>query len=114
MDFRGFCLLKFEYNVNCIGKSKCGKSIVIPRQRGVTVSGIALGVDTINKTSVNRYRFRLGDRLSHKTVSTQDKVASKLAVVSLGNDASIMTAAKAPMAALSRSIAGVRGNAQAL
>ena len=55
---------------------------------GVTASGKTLGVVTINKTDVSRYSFRLGDRSTHKAVSTkyQDKATGKLAVVNLNND----------------------------
>ena len=56
--------------------------------RAVTASGKRLGVVTINKTDVSRYSFRLGDRSTHKAVSTkyQDKATGKLAVVNLNND----------------------------
>ena len=84
---------------------------------------------TINKTDVSRYSFRLGDRSTHKAVSTkyQDKATGKLAVVKLNNDAApdglppvhtdrhihpnktaAEQAAKARLAAFNRSTAGVR------
>ena len=84
---------------------------------------------TINKTDVSRYSFRLGDRSTHKAVSTkyQDKATGKLAVVNLNNDdapdglppvhtdrhihpnkTAAEQAAKARLAAFNRSTAGVR------
>ena len=114
---------------DCTAKVADGKLIVMPRQGGVTASGKTLGVVTINKTDVSRYSFRLGDRSTHKAVSTQyqDKATGKLAVVNLNNDdapdglppvhtdrhihpnkTAAELAAKARLASFNRSIAGVR------
>ena len=114
---------------DCTAKVADGKLIVMPRQGGVTASGKTLGVVTINKTDVSRYSFRLGDRSTHKAVSTkyQDKATGKLAVVNLNNDdapdglppvhtdrhihpnkTAAEQAAKARLAAFNRSTAGVR------
>ena len=114
---------------DCTAKVADGKLIVMPRQGGITASGKTLGVVTINKTDVSRYSFRLGDRSTHKVVSTkyQDKATGKLAVVNLNNDdapdglppvhtdrhihpnkTAAEQAAKARLAAFNRSTAGVR------
>ena len=114
---------------DCTAKVADGKLIVMSRQGSVTASGKTLGVATVNKSDVSRYSFRLGDRSTHKAVSTkyQDKATGKLAVVNLNNDDSpdglppvhadrhihpnktaAEQAAKARLAAFNRSTAGVR------
>jgi len=106
-----------------------GKLLVMPRQGGESASGKVLGTVTIQRRDVSRFQFRLGDRNTHKAVSTkhQDKKTGKLAVVTLDNDASpdglppvhtdryiypnksaAEAAAQARLTACNRSTAGVR------
>ena len=106
-----------------------GKLLVMPRQGGKSISGKALQVITLNKTDVERYQFRLGDRGAQKAVRTQhqDQKTGALQVVQLDNDeapdglppvhtdrhiypdkTAAEQAAKARLAAFNRSTAGVR------
>ncbi|WP_460155212.1 phage late control D family protein [Pseudomonas sp. S2_B12] len=126
-DFNFITRLAKQYD--CTAKVADGKLLVMPRQGGESASGKALGVVVINRRDVSRFQFKLGDRTTHKAVSTkhQDKKSGKLAVVTLDNDDSpdglppvhtdrhiypnksaAEAAAKARLAAFNRSTAGVR------
>ncbi|MFJ4256690.1 phage late control D family protein [Pseudomonas monteilii] len=106
-----------------------GRLLVMPRQDGKSTSGKALQVVTINKTDVERYQFRLGDRSTQKAVKTQhqDQKTGALQVVQLDNGeapsglppvhtdrhiypnkTAAAQAAKARLAAFNRSTASVR------
>lgn len=126
-DFNFITRLAKQYD--CTAKVGDGKLLVMPRQGGESASGKAFGVVVINRRDVSRFQLRLGDRNTHKAVSTkhQDKKTGKLAVVTLNNDDSpdglppvhtdrhiypnksaAEQAAKARLAAFNRSTAGVR------
>jgi phage protein D len=126
-DFNFITRLAKQYD--CTAKVADGKLLVMPRQAGQSASGKAFGVVVLHRRDVSRFQFRLGDRNSHKAVSTkhQDKKNGKLAVVTLDNDDSpdglppvhtdrhiypnksaAEQAAKARLAAFNRSTAGVR------
>ncbi|MFK3907889.1 phage late control D family protein [Pseudomonas monteilii] len=126
-DFNFITRLAKQYD--CTAKVAEGKLLVMPRQGGQSTTGKAMSVVTINKTDVNRYQFRLGDRSTQKAVKTQhqDQKTGKLQVVELGNDdapdslppvhtdrhvypnkTAAQQAAKARLAAFNRSTAGVR------
>lgn len=126
-DFNFITRLAKQYD--CTAKVADGKLLVMPRQAGQTASGKSFGVLLIQRRDISRFQFRLGDRNSHKAVSTkhQDKKTGKLAVVTLDNDESpdglppvhtdhhiypnksaAEEAAKARLAAFNRSTAGVR------
>jgi phage protein D len=126
-DYNFITRLAKQYD--CTAKVADGKLLVMPRQEGLSVSGKVLGVVSITRRDVSRWQFRLGDRTTHKAVSTkhQDKKTGKMTVVTLDNEDSpdglppIHTdrhiypnktaaeqAAKARLAAFNRSTAGVR------
>ena len=126
-DFNFITRLARQYD--CTAKVRDGQLLVMPRQGGSTPGGKAFGAVTIQRSDVNRYSFRLGDRTTQKAVKTQhqDKKTGALKVVELGNDeapeglpavytdrhvypdkGAAEQAAKARLAALNRSTAGVR------
>jgi phage protein D len=126
-DFNFITRLAKQYD--CTAKVADGKLLVMPRQGGESASGKALGTVIIQRRDVSRFQFRLGDRNTHKAVSTkhQDKKTGKLAVVTLDNDESpdglppvhtdrhiypnksaAEAAAQARLTAFNRSTAGVR------
>ncbi len=126
-DFNFITRLARQYD--CTAKVADGKLLVMPRQGSQSSSGKALGVVQIQRRDVSRFQFRLGDRSTHKAVSTkhQDQNTGKLAVVTLDNDESpdglppvhtdrhiypnksaAQAAAKARLAAFNRSTAAVR------
>ncbi|MBH3344253.1 late control protein [Pseudomonas parafulva] len=126
-DFNFITRLARQYD--CTAKVGDGQLLVMPRQGGSTPGGKAFGAVTIQRSDVNRYSFRLGDRTTQKAVKTQhqDKKTGVLKVVELGNDeapeglpavhtdrhiypdkGAAEQAAKARLAAFNRSTAGVR------
>ncbi|WP_028687324.1 phage late control D family protein [Pseudomonas fulva] len=126
-DFNFITRLARQYD--CTAKVGDGQLLVMPRQGGSTPGGKAFGAVTIQRSDVNRYSFRLGDRTTQKAVKTQhqDKKTGALKVVELGNDeapeglpavhtdrhiypdkGAAEQAAKARLAAFNRSTAGVR------
>ncbi len=126
-DFNFITRLARQYD--CTAKVGDGQLLVMPRQGGSTPGGKAFGAVTIQRSDVNRYGFRLGDRTTQKAVKTQhqDKKTGALRVVELGNDeapeglpavhtdrhiypdkGAAEQAAKARLAAFNRSTAGVR------
>ncbi|WP_286928326.1 phage late control D family protein [Pseudomonas sp. UBA7721] len=126
-DFNFITRLARQYD--CTAKVGDGQLLVMPRQGGSTPGGKAFGAVTIQRSDVNRYSFRLGDRTTQKAVKTQhqDKKTGALRVVELGNDeapeglpavhtdrhiypdkGAAEQAAKARLAAFNRSTAGVR------
>ncbi len=126
-DFNFITRLARQYD--CTAKVGDGQLLVMPRQGGSTPGGKAFGAITIQRSDVNRYSFRLGDRTAQKAVKTQhqDKKTGALKVVELGNDeapeglpavhtdrhiypdkGAAEQAAKARLAAFNRSTAGVR------
>lgn len=126
-DFNFITRLAKQYD--CTAKVGDGQLLVMPRQGGSTPGGKAFGAVTIQRSDVNRYSFRLGDRTTQKAVKTQhqDKKTGALRVVELGNDeapeglpavhtdrhiypdkGAAEQAAKARLAAFNRSTAGVR------
>ncbi|GGU68759.1 phage late control protein [Pseudomonas laurentiana] len=126
-DFNFITRLARQYD--CTAKVADGKLMVMPRQGGQSASGKTLGVVVIKRSDVSRWQFRFSDKTTHKAVQTkhQDKKTGKLQVVDLGNDESpdglppvhtdrhiypnksaAEQAAKARLAAFSRSTAGVR------
>ncbi|WP_122390310.1 phage late control D family protein, partial [Pseudomonas savastanoi] len=126
-DYHFITRLAKKYD--CTAKVADGKLLVMPRQEGVSASGKAFGVLAITRQDVSRWQFRLGDRSTHKAVSTkhQDKKTGKLQIVTLKNDTApdglppvhtdrhiypnktaAEQAAKARLAAFNRSTAGIR------
>ena len=126
-DFNFITRLARQYD--CTAKVGDGQLLVMPRQGGSTPGGKVFGAVTIQRSDVNRYSFRLGDRTTQKAVKTQhqDKKTGALKVVELGNDeapeglpavhtdrhiypdkGAAEQAAKARLAAFNRSTAGVR------
>lgn len=126
-DFNFITRLSKQFD--CTAKVADGKLLVMKRQGGQSASGKALGTITLTRSDVSRWQFRLGDRSSHKAVSTkhQDKKTGKLAIVTLDNDeapdglppvhtdrhiypnkSAAEQAAKARLAAFNRSTAAVR------
>ncbi|WP_367239308.1 contractile injection system protein, VgrG/Pvc8 family [Pseudomonas fulva] len=126
-DFNFITRLARQYD--CTAKVGDGQLLVMPRQGGSTPGGKAFGAVTIQRSDVNRYSFRLGDRPTQRAVKTQhqDKKTGALKVVELGNDeapeglpavhtdrhiypdkGAAEQAAKARLAAFNRSTAGVR------
>ncbi|WP_323157774.1 phage late control D family protein [Pseudomonas fulva] len=126
-DFNFITRLARQYD--CTAKVGDGQLLVMPRQGGSTPGGKAFGAVIIQRSDVNRYSFRLGDRTTQKAVKTQhqDKKTGALKVVELGNDeapeglpavhtdrhiypdkGAAEQAAKARLAAFNRSTAGVR------
>lgn len=126
-DFNFITRLARQYD--CTAKLGDGQLLVMPRQGGSTPGGKVFGAVTIQRSDVNRYSFRLGDRTTQKAVKTQhhDKKTGALKVVELGNDeapeglpavhtdrhiypdkGAAEQAAKARLAAFNRSTAGVR------
>lgn len=126
-DYHFITRLAKKYD--CTAKVADGKLLVMPRQEGVSASGKAFGVLAITRQDVSRWQFRLGDRSTHKAVSTkhQDKKTGKLQIVTLNNDSApdglppvhtdrhiypnktaAEQAAKARLAAFNRSTAGIR------
>ncbi|EFW82674.1 MULTISPECIES: phage late control D family protein [Pseudomonas syringae group genomosp. 2] len=126
-DYHFITRLAKKYD--CTAKVADGKLLVMPRQNGVSASGKAFGVLAITRQDVSRWQFRLGDRSTHKAVSTkhQDKKTGKLQIVTLNNDTApdglppvhtdrhiypnktaAEQAAKARLAAFNRSTAGIR------
>lgn len=126
-DFNFITRLARQYD--CTAKVGDGQLLVMPRQGGSTPGGKVFGAVTIQRSDVNRYSFRLGDRTTQKAVKTQhqDKKTGALRVVELGNDeapeslpavhtdrhiypdkGAAEQAAKARLAAFNRSTAGVR------
>ncbi len=126
-DFNFITRLARQYD--CTAKVGDGQLLVMPRQGGSTPGGKAFGAVTIQRSDVNRYSFRLGDRTTQKAVKTQhqDKKTGALRVVELGNDeapeglpavhtdrhiypdkGAAEQAAKARLAAFNRSTAVVR------
>ncbi len=126
-DFNFITRLSKQFD--CTAKVADGKLLVMPRQSGQSASGKALGAITITRRDVSRWQFSLGDRSTHKAVSTkhQDKKTGKLEVVTLDNDeapdglppvhtdrhiypnkSAAEQAAKARLSAFNRSTAAVR------
>lgn len=126
-DFNFITRLAKQYD--CTAKVADGKLLVMPRQGGQTASGKAFGAITLTRSDLSRWQFSLGDRNSHKAVSTkhQNKKDGKLVVVTVDNvDApdglpavhtdrhiypnktAAEAAAKARLAAFNRSTADVR------
>ena len=126
-DFNFITRLSKQFD--CTAKVADGKLLVMKRQGGQSAGGKALGTITLTRSDVSRWQFRLGDRSSHKAVSTkhQDKKTGKLAIVTLDNDeapdglppvhtdrhiypnkSAAEQAAKARLAAFNRSTAAVR------
>lgn len=126
-DFNFITRLAKQYD--CTAKVGDGQLLVMPRQGGTTPGGKTFGAVTLNRSDVNRYSFRLGDRGAQKGVKTQhqDKKTGVLKVVELSNDeapeglpavhtdrhiypdkTAAEQAAKARLAAFNRSTAGVR------
>lgn len=126
-DFNFITRLARQYD--CTAKVGDGQLLVMPRQGSSTPGGKVFGAVTIQRSDVNRYSFRLGDRTTQRAVKTQhqDKKTGALKVVELGNDeapeglpavhtdrhiypdkGAAEQAANARLAAFNRSTAGVR------
>lgn len=69
LDFNFITHLAKQYD--CTAKVADGKLLVMQRQGGESASGKALGTVTIQRQDVSRFQFRLGDRNTHKAVSTK-------------------------------------------
>lgn len=114
---------------DCTAKVANSKLLVLPRQSGLTASGISLPAIAIHRSDVSRWQFRFTDRTVQKAVKAryQDKKTGELVNLTLDNDdapaglppvhtdrhihpnkSAAEQAAKARLAAFNRSTAEVR------